>query len=63
MSKALPINPNAVPVSNRSPYQRIDPRYPGRRTVITDAELAASESGDPDPAAYQRVYLGPEGMR
>ena len=36
-----PIDPDAMPIANRSPYRRIDPRHPGRLAVATRADMNA----------------------
>ncbi len=52
----LPIEPDAVPLRNRSPYRRIDASNPGRKQRITSEDwLLAIERGDrlPDLALYE----------
>lgn len=47
------IDPDAAPIGHRAPYRKIDPRYPGRKKIITGLELAQSGGRAPDPAIYR----------
>jgi hypothetical protein len=45
------------PCEHRSPYPRIDVRYPGRRKVVTRADVDRSGGREPDPAVYLFNYM------
>jgi hypothetical protein len=48
---------NAVPIGHISPYRRIDPAHPGRKTVITLFELFRDGGRAPDAAIYSYDLL------
>jgi hypothetical protein len=51
------IDPDAKPIAHDPPYKPIDPSRPGRKVVITRAEITASGAREPDPASYQYDIL------
>jgi hypothetical protein len=52
----LPIATDAVPIANRSPYSRIDPRYPDRTAVATRNQLAARLRNGAKLADLEAIY-------
>jgi hypothetical protein len=40
------------PIGHISPYRRFDPNHPGRKDVMTQAEVDANGGREPDPAIY-----------
>jgi hypothetical protein len=53
----IKLPPDAVPISHISPYKRIDPCHPGRKTVITMIEVMRNGGRPPDAALYQYDFL------
>ena len=53
----IKLAPDVTPIAHVSPYRRIDPRYPSRKTIITMAEVMRDGSRTPDPAIYQYDFL------
>lgn len=63
----LMISHDAMPIGHTSPYERIDTMHPGRKAVITLADLARSGDRLPDLAAYRfdcyrREYILKDGQ-
>lgn len=41
------------PIGHVSPYKRIDPSHPGRRAIITRADVLREGGREPDPSIYR----------
>lgn len=52
----LTIDAEAVPTEHRSPYPRIDPRYPDRRLVATRDQLSARLRNGAKLADLEAIY-------
>lgn len=61
------IRGNIEPIGHVPPYKRIDPNHPGRKEVITLAEVIKGGGRGPDPAIYRwdvirEVYVLKDGV-
>jgi hypothetical protein len=51
------IDREATPIAHVSPYRRIDPCHPGRKSVITMMEVLNNGGKPPDAALYSYDFL------
>lgn len=51
------IDRDAEPTSNKSPYQPIDIRWPGRKRVIPLSDAVNEGGRGPDPAVYRFDHM------